>query len=177
MKNSILKSLLLLTFLFIISIAFAQECEVKNDPITGEKTCSFYNKKKSIRYEYNGGDTIDFFTTFTYTGEHNIAMPQGSELIFKLEDNTILTFKSAIDAAPITKIQSSQYGSTVFTNYTFTFKLTIDQIEKLANSKLVFMRYPSTDGGHLDHKIKGLGKKYGKTFTDGAICISENFNI
>lgn len=162
----------ILLFAIILSsmTAFSQKGKVEEDPITGEKTCVFSNKYRTLRYEYKYGEEIDFYSTFNYLGEQNVLIPKGSELFIKLKDGSIIKLHSAVDAVPQTKV--SQAG--VRTDYTFLCKLSHDQVKTLAKSKIAFIRYPSTDGGTVDFKVKGLGKIYGNKITKGAIFISEN---
>lgn len=165
-----------LTFLFFLptSSLLAQKCEVKSDPVTGDRVVQFMNKQQTLRYKYEGGETIDFFTTFIYSGEHNIAFPAGTEVIMKLEDGLIITLKSALEATPRTEVTASQYGASIRTFYTFNFLLSKEQVNQIASAKLVFLRYPNTDGGTIDLDIKGFGKIYAKKINSGAECMSEN---
>ena len=125
------KNILLFAIILSSMTAFSQKGEVKEDPITGEKVCVFSNKYRTLRYEYKYGEEVDFYTTFNYQGEQNVLIPKGSEIFFKLKDDSILKLHSAVDAVPQTKV--SAYN--VFTTYTFLFKLSHDQVKTLAKSK------------------------------------------
>ena len=159
-----------------ISIGYSQKCDVKNDPITGEKTCKFMNKQQTLRFEYKGGDIADFYTTFSYSGEQNTVIPKGSEIIFKFNDGKILKLYSVIDATPQTKVYSSSTTVTVITNYTYAFKMTREEIAMMASSKIDLVRYPAIEGGHMDYDVKGLGKIYANKITNGAECILSNWD-
>jgi len=169
-----LKKLIFLAFIFATLSSFSQECEVKNDPITGEKTCIFSNKAGTLKYEYKVGGVINFFTTFNYSGEQNFAMPKGSEIIIKLENDSIIRLYSIVEAMPQTRVVANQYGASVYTYYTFAFELTAEQVKTLASSDVVFMRYPAISGGSNDYEVKGFGKIFAKKITKGAQCILEN---
>ena len=54
------KKLIVLAFIFATLSSYSQDCEVKNDPITGEKTCIFSNKEGTLKYEYKIGGVINF---------------------------------------------------------------------------------------------------------------------
>ncbi|GEM_PF-3780241 len=162
---------LILSFTFA---AQAQKCEVDEDPISGKKRCQFMNKYQTLKYIYSGGDEIDFFTTFIYSGEQNVKFPAGKEVAIKLENGTIVQLKSLEEAVPQTKVSTSGDQVTVNTWYTFAFKLTKDQVKEMAANKVTFMRYPAIDGGVVDYDVKGLGKIYAKKITKGAECVSEN---
>ena len=169
-----LKKIIFLAFIFATFTSYSQDCEVKNDPITGEKTCIFNYKNGSLKYEYKVGGVINFLLTFDYSGEQNFAMPKGSEVIIKLENDSIIRLYSIVEAMPQTKVFATQNSAGVMTYYTFAFELTADQIKTLASSNVVFYRYPSVSGGTNDYEVKGLGKIFAKKITKGAQCILEN---
>ncbi len=173
MKNNLKKSLVLMVLLASLNV-YSQKCEIKKDPISGKKTCVFQDNKKTLRYVYMFDEEVDFFTTFVYRDEQNVAIPKNSEIIFKLENDSIVKLYSVVDAMPQTKVTANQFGASISTTYTFAFKLKKDQIRTLASSKITFVRYPAIDGGYVDLDIKGFGKIYANKVTKGAICINDN---
>lgn len=158
-----------LSFLY----GFTQGCVSQNDPITGEKTCMFSNRQSTMRYEYRGGDNIDLYLTFAYIGEQNIIMPKGSKIFIKLKNKVILSLLSIKDAVPQTRLEASAYSAAVYTLYTFAFKLNKHQLKSLAEIDIIFMRYPSIDGGTVDFDGKGPSKKYIRKIKEGAKCVHE----
>jgi hypothetical protein len=165
-------SLLILSLIYLSS--YAQKCEVKADPITGVKSIQFINKQNTLRFENKETNLTDFYVTFSYTGEQNITMAKGSQVIFKLKNDKIITFESVKETVPQTRVSTSSSSVYVSTFYTFAFQLTKDEINTLASDKIVLMRYPSIDGGQLDYVVKGLGKVFASKITKGAACMSEN---
>lgn len=174
MKKRIFSILVLL--LSILISGYSQKCEVENDQITGEKVCKFINQQKTLRFEYKGGPTVDFYTTFIYAGEQNTVIPAGSEVIFKLVNGTIVKLQSIADAKPQTRVSNTQTTVTVTSLYTFAFKLTQEELQSLASAKIDMIRYPSVDGGQIDYDVKGLGKIFANKITNGAECILSNVN-
>lgn len=173
MKNNFI---LILLMSFLTMSGYSQKCKTEKDPITGVKTSTFMNKYQTLKYIYKGGEDIEFYTTFNYTGEQNSKFGIGSEVIIKLKDGSILNLHSVKDAMPQSKVRANQYGATVYTQYTFAFILDKEQINLLANSKVSFIRYPAADGGYTDIDIKGFGKIYAKKITKGAECMLENLD-
>lgn len=159
------------TLLFLSTATlFAQKCEVKEDPISGERLLQFSNVYKTLRFENKGTELTDFYTTFSYGGEHNTRIDKGAEIFFKLKNGEILKLTSLKEASPKTQL----VGQSIITNYTFAFQLSKEEIQTLASDKITFVRYPSTDGGTLDLDVKGLGKIYINKITKGAKCFAEN---
>ena len=175
-KHSFVKISSLVLAMFIAT-SFGEDCKSGDDPITGEKRCSFVNRMQTLRYDYKGGEFVDFFATFSYSAERNVIIPKGSQIIFKLKTDEVITLKTIVDASPQSQVMASQYSASVFSRYTFAFKIDLKQLESIATSKIVFIRYPSTDGGSLDYDVKGGGKYYAKEIKKGANCIFENSSI
>ncbi|MGH1338044.1 MAG: hypothetical protein ACRBFS_18125 [Aureispira sp.] len=162
-------SIFCLLFLWNISCSYGQKCTVKSDPITGEKVIEFSNVYKTLRFQNKGTALTDFYTTFSYGGEQNVVIPKGSEIFFKLKNGKIIKLESITDTHPQTILS----GDIILSRYTYAFQLTKEQMKDLASDKIVFMRYPSTDGGTLDYDVKGLGKVYTSKITKGAKCLAE----
>ena len=102
-------------------------------------------------------------------------VPKGTEIILKLENGEILKLATAYDASPKTDASSSMYSATIYTNYFYPIELTKDEVNKLATSKVVLIRYPDTQGGTRDFEPKGFTKKLADVLQKGAQCIRENF--
>ena len=159
--------------LWSINASAQKYCEVKADQLSGEKTVSHRNKYGSIRFEYKEGGPIQHLMTFTFLGEQNVSFPEGSEVIYKLEDGTILRFKAIYRVAPDTRAYANSYTASVTTLYTYTFELTKEQLEQLRRSKVIYMRWPSVDGGTAESGEKNM-KKFSKIIQEGAKCLSSN---
>jgi len=82
---------------------------------------------------------------------------------------------SVVETTPQISTSTTLDGlTTTYSSYTFAFELSHEQLSTLANSKVIFMRYPSIDGSTLDYDVKGIGKFYVNKLRNGAICISKN---
>lgn len=169
-KTLSLLNLVVVLLFSMPSYSNAQKCEVKADPITGEKVIQFINKHKTLRYENKGTELTDMYMTFSYPREQNVSVSKGSNIIIKLKNDKIITLETITDANP----QSRLVGEQIVTFYTYAFKLSKEQIDNLASDKISLIRYPSLDGGTLDWQVKGLGKIYASKVTKGAECISES---
>jgi hypothetical protein len=162
--------ILFLTCFFSLNSIYSQDCEVKKDPFSNEEVVSYDFKKKVVCYESKQG-TITLEMLFVYSGDLKIIVPQGSELSFKLENGDIIQQSTIIDASPKTDITSN---AVIYTNYTYKIMLTKAEIEKLAGSKVILIRYPDAKGGVMDYEIKGFGKFFSKQLLKGASCIKEH---
>jgi len=165
-----LAALLLMGF----SNAFSQKCKVGTDPITNEHSVSFDYANRTVFYEYKGA-LVNLELKFDYNGVLKVIVPQGTEIIFKLENGEIMKLVTASDAPPKTDASSSMYSTTIYTNYYYPIQLSKDQVKQLATSKVVLIRYPDTQGGTRDFEPKGLTKKLADVLQKGALCIQENF--
>ena len=152
----------------------AQKCKVGKDPFTGEKTVSSDFSHRTIYFEYKG-DKIHMELKFTYKGQLHTDIPTGTEILFKLENDEILKFAIVEDAPPKTKVGHDNAGySYVTTDYSFVMLVSKDELNKMASSKVVLIRYPDAQGGTLDYTPKGLGKILTNAIYKCANCIKDN---
>ena len=164
MKLNHLIFALLLT-LFNLNEGFSQKCEVKKDPITGEKLITANFRDKWV-YMENKGDQTKFSVVKGYLGELNVIVPIGSEFIIKLDNDEIIKLTTTSESAP------NSYASqgVVYTNYTFETILDKETIAKMSTHLPVLIRVPDLKSGERDI----VDKKYFKAATAGAKFIMEN---
>ena len=97
-------------------------------------------------------------------------MKEGSKVDFKLEDGSIINFKSNKPIEPI----SQAYQAGVYTYYTFDLLLTQEELKKLASFKVTAMRKPGMPGGYENLDVKKKGSRvYWSSITKGAKCIEK----
>lgn len=162
-----------LFFTLLSSFVFSQKCEIKSDPFTKERIVSFDFKKRSIYYELKN-DVIKLEFIFNYSGELNVAVPKGTELLFKLENGETVKLLTVSQSHPKTRLIANQASASVLTNYTYVFNVNKEELSKLAISKVILVRYPDTKGDFLDFEIKVRGRKYATALYEGAQCIQSN---
>lgn len=158
---------------FSIVAQAQKECQVKLDPISNVKMIETWYWQNNTGYTYQEGNYLRHFIVFQYNGEKNIAFEKDSEVIYKLEDGTILRLKCNAQIAPDSRLRSAGDKMMVDTYYKFTFEITEDQLKKLAQSKVIFMRWPNPDGGTSDRESRFM-KKLAKKIQDGALCVLQN---
>lgn len=170
-----MKTFFFFFILFSISIidVNAQKCEVREDPFTNEKVISFNWKNGLVFYE-SKSDEIKFGVRYNYSGEKNVTIEKGNKAFFKLDNGETMELTTCVDADPDTHINASQYGTSVYTIYTFVFCLSKDQLNKLASFKTLAVRYPDTNGEYLDVILKGKRNKYAKAVSEGGQYIVSN---
>jgi len=152
----------------------AQKCKVGKDPITNESVVTFDYGSRAVYFEYKGS-TIHLEMRFNYNGVYKVIVPKGTELIFKLENGEIIKLPTITDTPPKTDAATSSSSMYIYTNYCYQMELTKEQVTKLADSKVILLRYPDGQGGTLDYTPKGLGKILTNAINKGANCIKENF--
>jgi len=168
-----MKRLLLIFFvLFAIGLSniYAQKCKVENDPITNEEIISYNFKEKSIYFE-SKNDSLLFEIRCNYKGNIKVAIPEGSEIFFKLKDGEIIKLKTIEEAIPKSHAYATQYSAGVYSTCQFKMRPTKEVLKKLSAAKLALIRYPNPDGGHLDQEISFLSAK---VLMKGANCILSN---
>jgi len=170
-KLSIANTLLMIC---LLSPALAQKCKIGTDPFSNERTVTFDFMYKTIYYEFKG-NAVRMEMKFTYNGALKVIVPAGAEVQYKFENGDMLKLTTIADAAPKTTASASQYSASFYSDYTYAFNLTREEVEKLAASKVILIRYPDTQGGTLDFKPKGFDKKLIDVLYKGANCIKENY--
>jgi hypothetical protein len=163
---------LLLCNLFIA--ASAQKCVESADPISNEKTVVFESKDKWIntKYEIKSGN-LTLSQSMYYDGSITGTASEGLEFIFKLENGDLITLKSTSEASGKANVS----GVGIVTYFTFLFKPTKEQVNKLSVSPVVLLRRPKlvTNGTEdLDKKHYNL-KYMNGPLKKGAACISTYF--
>jgi hypothetical protein len=158
--------------LFVLAVGslHAQDCEVKQDPFTNEKTVSYNFKYQALYYELKSG-IIKMEMKFHYPGELNVVIPKGTELSYKFDNGEILKLTTVVDANPQTKVASGTNGVAVYTEYSYVFHLTNEELKKLASNLVTYIRFPDTKGAYTDQK---MDKKFPKIIREGAQCILKN---
>ncbi len=162
-----------LIFLFAalsVNSIYAQGCQINEDPFTNEKVIT-YNWKQGIVFYEQTPDHTKFGIRIHYDGEQNVVFEKGNQLLFKLDNDEVLTLTTCADAVPETKISANQYSAAVYTAYTFVFYITPEQLKKLADHRLTAVRYPDANGEKLDIFLKGKRNKYSKAVQEGGQCI------
>ena len=158
---------LIVAFLMCATWGFSQKCKVTKDEFSGETVASFDFKDRMVYFECKGA-TVRLELTFDYSGELNVMVPLGSDLLFKLENGSKINKKTTVDASPKTKVVASAF---IQTDYTYIVELSKEEVEKMATAKVTMCRYPDTKGGYLDIPIKG---KWQGALFDGAVCMQGN---
>ncbi len=175
------KTLLTITFTFILSFAFGQKCEESVDPFSNEKTVKFKLKDRLVFYELKN-NSVRFEFEFNFSGERDFVFEKGTSIFFKFKSGKILEIKSDRDCQPTFEntrnITSAPGGFTFpdknFTSYFLSFKLTNEELEVLAKEEITFIRTPHVNGGHKDSEAKGWVKKKAKAIKKGAQCITSH---
>lgn len=148
-----------------VNVAFSQKCEVKKDPISGEKIITAVYRDKWV-YMENKGETTKLSVVKGYAGELNIAAPVGSDFIIKLDNNEIIKLTTTVVSAPNSYLSQG----VVYTNYTFETTLDKTTLAKLAEHLPVLIRVPDLQSGDRDM----VEKKYFKAINTGAKYILAN---
>ena len=162
------KAFLLLAGIFSFQFLLAQDCEVRKDPFTNEEVIG-YHWGKSLKYEMKSGETT-LEIEFTYSGNLKVTIPEGSEILFKMENGAIIKKATIAESFP----KSYVSGQAVYTNYPMKVLLNEEDIIALAGSKVEVIRYPDGKGGSNDWDIKGLGKLFSRNMKNGADCIRQH---
>ncbi|MBU2949435.1 hypothetical protein KO493_01855 [Tamlana agarivorans] len=180
------KYLLLFSFAVITSTCLSQKCKNETDPFTSVNKTFFNYEFKTVYFEIVD-EAVAFEITFSYIGERNFEFNENSEVLFKLENGTILNLKTNRKAIP--KLELISYASNSFgafggmsmttsrsqnySTYSFSFLLSKRELNQLAESKIELIRIPDTDEGKFhDLEPKGETKKKIKAIKKGASCIS-----
>lgn len=168
MKIKILLGLLVICNTFL----YSQKCLQVIDPITNEKKSIFEYKKVGvfdihIKYELINGQ-IFLSQEFQRDGQLDKIFPAGSTVYLKLESGEILILKSLKDVAPL---HGAAIG-TILTYYNFTSILSKEDLIKLSNSSVTFIRMPSPtdDNGSVDLEKYYIHKSK-KAYKKGAECM------
>ena len=182
-----IKNILPLLFFILLSYNnYSQKCEIQKDPFTDEEIVSFNFNAKTVYFELKN-EKIFLEMVFHYWGERDHEFNEGTEVLLKLEDGNKMDLKTINTSKPkIEQVKSSTFvpgfggGMTTshsenFTAYSFTFSLTQNELNNLAESRIEVIRIPDTDEGkYVDLKAKRKTKKKIKAVNKGAICLSEN---
>ena len=167
---------LLLTAILLLGFCnlYSQKCKVEPDPFTKENVVSFNFMSKIIYFEMKGG-VVHMEIKATYNGSLKVIVPQGSEVMLKLDNDQIIKLTTSADAVPITRATATQYSASMNTDYSYVMEVSKEDIKKLAESKANLIRYPDTKGGSTDIKLSGFNGKLANEIKKGAECISSHF--
>jgi hypothetical protein len=136
MKTKCIKTSFILFILFLsFNNADAQKCKYQTklvDPMTEEQVRRTQFKLKGffIVSFYRKGDLYRVELNVRYIGERNFVVPEGAELNLKLPSKSILTFKAAQQATPVSYLN----GSNVMTNYAISYLCTKEQLAELSKA-------------------------------------------
>jgi hypothetical protein len=165
-----MKLLLFSLILFLnANFIFAQKCQTTIDEFTNEKVTNYsYYKERNywppmkLNFELKK-NICKFDLTICYMNKLEVIIPKGSELLLKLENGEILKFTTQADATP----QSFVHNNNIFSDYIYSLSLTLEDINKLAETKVKMLRFPNAfAGGTTDTD------EYSKAIKKGAECIS-----
>lgn len=165
--------LLAIFFIILINCSYSQKCSISRDPITNEAIASFNYKERKVYFEHKKG-ILSLEMMFTYSGELNVVIPKGSELFYKLENGEIIKLITVNNAVPNSQIIANQNSATVLTFYSYIMQITKQDLNKLANSKVVLIRFPNGKDGQQDFILKGRWKKISGAILKGAVCMLSN---
>jgi len=113
----------------------------------------------------------------SFGGQITSVIPEGSEVLFKLDDEGILKIKTNSDIKPQSQVYASQYSAGVITYYSFTFDLDKESLTKLSAAKKILIRGPSPlkEGETFDINPNNRGgKKCSKEIINGSKCMLES---
>ena len=124
MKN--FTALIIAIALSFISQAVFAQCEVKEDPITGERVVT-HEAWDAAWKKVNGEVTLRY--TFSQTGLTNDAIPAGSKLYIKLKTDEVVELMVEKDLVPTAR-NSQNY---VYTSFSHTFSIDQNTLSMLAD--------------------------------------------
>ena len=155
---------------FISILSFGQDCKVQVDPFTNSDIVS-YEFGKYIIFSLKNDDILLRYQ-IQFDGAMSTVMPKGSLISFSLENGDIVELLSLEDAIPV-KISGypQSFTSSVVTEYFVNMKLTKEQLNNFANSKMTYVRYPDLKGGFT---INDKSKRWIRKLNEGAQCIENN---
>lgn len=156
--------LTVLTFLFLNNVAFGQKAKVTKDEFTGEQIVTAANA--FVAYEIKN-KVITLVIPFTYWAQLTNVIPEGTEVMLKMDGGEIIKLMTKGEAKPMTSVYASQYSAGVKTQYNYTFELEKITLDKLSKVKMVLARFPNFPSGNVDIEGK-MGKKLGKSILTGA---------
>lgn len=156
-----MKKLGFFILLFFSLIHSYGQCKTERDDFTKETITKFewadWNTEKfTVSFHFKNDDGI-LTLGYLYNGKLETIIPQGTEVLFKLENGEILKFQIKSDAVP-------KYFTIpgVVTQYHYSFPITNHDIEKISNGKVDKIRLtdPSKPEGTIDTDFfnKGLRK-------------------
>lgn len=164
-----MRRLSLLLLFLLVSYAGMSQCKTKKDPFSGEEVTTFYLKNRSLfTYNHTSKDVV-LNLRVSYKGHLNEHMAKGSKIMFKLSDGTIMEFVSDKEIAPVSEVHDQ-----IYTYYAFNIKLSEQELQKIAASKIAYMQKPDMKGGAVTIDIKKNGSNFWKFFNTGAKCIAKN---
>ena len=163
--------LVLLLIIFTVE-GYAQKCETKKDPFTGEEVVEYDFGKKVVKFRTEN-EKIYLEMKFQYYGEQNVMISKGTDFFIKLKNEEVLKLKTTTNAAPMSRIA----GSYIMTLYTYQFEISKKELTQLVNSEATMIRYPNPNGETLDFKLTGGNARIKKHLSKGSSCIFDNLKF
>jgi hypothetical protein len=147
-------------------------CETKQDPFTNDKKTVFYYSTNvdfpTFEYDFKTKKIVyNMYSNFS--GQHSNTFPDGYKIQFKFSDDSIIELNAFNELEPV----PSANPMSVYTQYTFKFELSKEDILKFANNDIAFFRQPTPLKDEFLSK-DSKGKNYWKILKKGAKCISES---
>lgn len=167
---------LLVLVLLYSHISFGQECQKGPDPFTNEPVLSFEWKVgggRTLFYESRGGK-ITLEIKFGEIGAIEHTIPQGSEVLFKLDNgdiiktSTMLEVRSAVSTSTI-----DADNSMTFSMYYLKMEITAEQLKQFSKFRVTNMRIPDLHGGFVTYGTKELRNKFERFLFEGAVCLMD----
>lgn len=162
---------LFLAVLYILP-ASAQKCKYtfdKTDPITNERIRRSSHDislwaKVSL---YRAADDLRLELNLAQDGEHNYSIPIGAKIFVKLGDGAILELTSANEAIPVSFLAGSQ----VATAFAFSYPITKEQVEKIGEHGIVFIKAELIKDTSANYEVSS---KRSKKIKKSALCIVQD---
>lgn len=168
------KFLLIFAFLLLsgVCITNAQNCKY-----THEKVDEFSGKvERRIVQKHNFYFTFAFYrlgdeyrleSYVNIPGDQAFLIPEGSKLNLKLGDKSIMELTSVKNATP----QSFVSGSQIFSGFAMTYPITKEQLKKIEEAGIKFIRTYLKDESYYDMALKK--KKIEKTKTYASCIVKD----
>jgi hypothetical protein len=168
---------LIVLLFFTTSCSFGQECEKQTDPFSNEKVNSFEWKAGGIRTLFmesrNGKSTLEF--RIGEIGSVQYTIPKESLVQIKLETGDIIKMYTLLETQSVVSSTTfTESSNIVSSTYFIKTEITIEQLKKLAASKVTFMQFPDLHGGLQTYSSKELRNKFERFLMEGAKCLTEN---
>lgn len=168
-----IKTLTTSIFLLTNFLILAQDCEEKIDQFTGKKTTIYQMSKFGVtkmKLEQIESDSISMTYRIVIDKIESTAIPKGSSLLLKLDNDKIIELKSIKNSEPRSGTVSTGSYGTSYSEAFLMFNITESQLKLLKNYKVEFIREPNFKGGYVDLSRKKT-KKLSKHLSKGAECM------